>query len=162
MRLPTDLAINPLKLISAFLKKTSNNCWLSDKPSTPDLLVAEYADAKNTVYVLEGDDKLDEIRDYDEAAISESCSITEDTISLQAFDPRFSIIESLVAAYKFLLQDLFRLDKQYAFARIRLSEMPGGDVSAQYQRTISNKFYQATIYEAGCKLGFIVFGVWPW
>jgi hypothetical protein len=150
----------PRDIDFSFLKRTSKNCLLSTELPPAELLVAEYTDAKGTVYVAEDKGELEEVHEYNEDLIAASCSIMGKAASIELLDQRYSTIESLVPAYKFLLQDLFGSDAKYVFARIKLTHLPTRDVSIQYQRLISNNFYQAAIYEADNKLGFILFGEW--
>ena len=154
------LDYQPTDIDFTFLKKTTKNCFFSHKLPDTNLLVAEYTDAEQTIYVIEGSGEIAEFQDYDDQPIAKSCEIENNIASIHNLDSRYSAIESTIAAYKFLLQTLFGNDKKYVFARVRLSKLPGDKVAVKYQRMMSNNFYQAVVYEAERKLGFILFGEW--
>jgi hypothetical protein len=154
------LDYEPTDIDFTFLKKTTKNCVLSKKLPETKLLVAEYTDAKQAIYVVEGDEEIDNFQDYDDEPIANSCEIANNIASIHEIDSRYSAIESIIAVYKFLLQEVFGHEKKYVFARIRLSKLPANKISVKYQRVMSNNFYQAAIYEADRKLGFILFGEW--
>ncbi|MDG2273351.1 MAG: hypothetical protein P8L39_13710 [Halioglobus sp.] len=154
------LDYEPTDIDFTFLKKTTKNCALSKNLPETKRLVAEYTDARQTIYVVEGEEEIEKFQDYDDSPIDSTCEIANKIASIQEIDSRYSVIESVIAAYKFLLQDVFGVEKKYVFARVRLSGLPVSNISVRYQRAMSNNFYQAAIYEADRKVGFILFGEW--
>ena len=104
------LDYEPTDIDFTFLKKTTKNCILSKKLPETTLLVAEYTDAKQTIYVVEGAKEIDSFQDYDDKPIADSCAIANNIASIHEIDSRYSVIESIIAAYKFLLEDIFLWD----------------------------------------------------
>lgn len=155
-----EVGPDPKKIDFRFNLRTGRVCVLTTvKPPEEKPPVAIYTDARQTLYVVETGEAIQERVPYDEDGLGARFRLEGRTIHVPAGIGGHSFIECVVAAYKRLLISLVGKHR-YAFVRMTLDQVPRGAFRVEYARQLSGGFYQGTIAENDKAVGRIFFGRW--
>lgn len=143
-----------------FHHKTGNQVSYVDAPAEGETVVADWADSRGKVFVVERAEPIVQSTPYDEPALVARFTLDGDCVRLPADIGPFTRIEALVAGFKFLLQRRFPdTPRKYVFVRSRLRFLPEQAMDVCFARTIG-EFFQADIRADGAPIGQIFFGEW--
>lgn len=143
-------------------KFTSKQCalLLQDEPVNDADIVGEYKDSNGFLTIIEQPEVILERTAYDESTLVTQCVINENRINIPGKILSYSFIEKVIAAYKALLQNLFgKKNNFFFFIRLTLDQISSGEIQVIYERLVSKKYYQGSIFANNTKIGMIYFGV---
>lgn len=145
-----------------FFHKTTNQVSYVDQlPVQPHVVVAEWQDAGGTIHVVERDEPIRKVVDYDEPSLVTMLELHDKDITIPAATPGFTRAEALIAGFKHLLHHAVYpgIERKYVFVRTRLERCPEGEFDITYAREIG-EFFQGNITVGGHPTGQVFFGVW--
>jgi len=160
-----DLLINeyigpeqPEQIDFIFAKSTPCICTVSKDKQPESTLVASYVDSNNRFFMYETHERISNRVKYTEPEEGHTFEIHGSEASITT-NSGYSFIEALTGAYKCLLTRLFPdIPKKFVLARLILDYLPATSCTIRYKRKISDRFYEAVIYENDTEIGHIYFG----
>ena len=143
-------------------KRTNKNLLLKDKLNNKDLIIFKFLNNGKIYYGIETDDIVDCRYSFKEEEILEKTELKKRKVALLHYNDKYSFIENIVVANKYLLNEIFpNIKGKWYFTRLQLEYYPikAKTLNLEFINHLNLRLTKTKISDDKKTLGYIYFSL---